>query len=477
MNILLVNPPSPYHLSNIYGKKSSWLDIGSYHPLGLMYLAGYLLEHSNHDVEILDMEAKKTGVQGLRETIKTLKPDVIGVHANTFLLDRVYEVVREARASAKDAHITLGGPHTEVFPGESLSLPEVDSIVIGEGEETLLELLDSLEKRRNLSSVRGLGYKKGGTPQINNVRPLIEDLDKLSFPARQLVSPGDYSSLIGKKKASTSIMSSRGCPFRCNFCYVLYGGRYRRRSVKNVIDEIKACVAMGIHEFMFFDETFGLERAWVVDFCGQVIKNRLDIVFDVRTRINILDEEMLFRLKKVGCIRIKVGVESGTQEILNRMNKQLSLGEITRSFKLIKKSGISSYASFMIGYPGETMEQISETFSYIMKLEPDYAQVMVTKLAPATKLYRDALDKGVLTRDYWREFALNPVLGVNPPLATDRFKEEELDHIISRFYRKFYFRPKTMFGRMLKVESPRELKNLFKAGYGFFIHTFFDRDA
>ena len=469
MKVLLIRPPSP--LPNVFGAKYSYLDVGTYPPLGLMYLAGYLERHSHHKVTILDMEAEKLNIGALKKRFEYLNPQFIGIHVNSLLLKFAYEVAREIRSISRDVHITLGGPHIGIFPQESLSLPEIDSIVIGEGEETLLELLKCLEEKGNLPSIKGLGYKKNGLQQINDMRPLIKDLDKLPFPARHFTNYKAYNSFIGKRKTVTIILTSRGCPYRCNFCYNQYEGIYRRRSVDNVIEEIKICVFMDIHKFMIFDELFVSDPKWVIDFCNSIVKNRLKIIFDIRTRIDTVNEEVLYKLKKAGCVRIKTGVESGAQEILNKMNKKLNIESVSRSFKLIKKAGIGSYATFMIGYPGETIEQIEKTFNYAKELDPDFALILITKLAPGSVIYSEALRNKILKHDYWKSAAENPVFDITCPLASDRFSEYELENMVKKFYSEFYFRPKYIFRMLSNISSFYELKNMIKAGYSLFINT------
>ncbi|MFQ5835151.1 MAG: B12-binding domain-containing radical SAM protein [bacterium] len=465
MKLLLVMPSSGTSLSNVTPNNYKDLNIGHYPPLGLMYVAGYLEKNSSHHVEMLDVALEGLDYGGLEEEIKKRVPDAVGIYTTCFTLYNAYEVAKCTKSINSDIIVMLGGPHVDVYPKESVSLPAVDYLVLGEGEITVKELLDAHEKHQDPSNIAGIAYRRNGERHITAHRDLHHSLDELPFPARHLLPYKKYHSLIGKSEISTTMMASRGCPSGCNFCFLQYGRTIRMRSPKNVCDEIEHCVNMGIREFFFFDENFTINRKKVLALCDEIKNRGLKVYFDIRSRVNTVDEEVLQRLKDAGCERIQFGVESGTQEILKAMNKRITLEQVERAFRAAKKVGLTTYADFMIGYPGEDLDQIKRTIDFAIELDPDFVQFGVTSLFPKTKIYFDALEKGFLKTDVWGEMSSNPVEDFLPPLASETFSREELEAMQRLAYRRFYLRPSYMVKRLLKVNSFTQFFRQAKAGY------------
>jgi len=458
---LLVNPSTVH-----FGLTPSLfknVKVGHYPPLGIMYIASYLLAHSKHKVEILDMMLGNWTERDLIKEIMDRKPDIVGVSVTSFTIFAGKEVCRIAKKADGGIKTVLGGSHATIYPDETLNLKEVDYIVMGEGEEYFTRLVDSIEK--GVPPVfNGIGYKKKGVPHIKRDFKLVENLDSLPFPARQLTDYKRYFSLLGKKKVTTSIMTSRGCPFSCNFCFNQYNGRYRQRSIMNVISEIETCLKLGISEFFFFDELFTLNRAKVLEFCDEIMKRKLKIVFDLRSRVDTIDEETLRRLKLAGCERIQYGVESGTQEILDRMNKRISLEKVRNVVGLTKKIGITTLLDFMYAYPGETKEQIRKTIDFAFDLDPDYVAFYPTTLMPMTKIYYDALKNGFLKTDFWREHAKTPREKIDIPYASETLPKEYIENLTRMVYPRFYFRPSQIVRKLVRIRSLTELRRDVEAG-------------
>lgn len=465
MKLLLLMPQSGVSLSNVTPDNYKDLDIGRCPPLGLMYIGGYLLSKANHQVEILDIGLEHLDSQGLEREVERRSPDVVGIYTTCFTIYNAYEVAKCVKGVDRDIIVVLGGPHVDIYPEETLGLPCVDYIVTGEGEITVEELLNALESRQEPSKVRGIGYKIDGQGFLTPHRPLHPSLDNLPFPARGILPYRKYYSIIGNNEISTTIMASRGCPSGCNFCYVQYGRTLRMRSPSNVCDEIEQCVDMGIMEFFFFDENFTLNKKNVYAFCDEILRRGLKIYFDIRSRVNTVDEHMLQRLKEAGCERIQFGVESGTAEILEAMKKRITLKQVENAFSAAHKAKLITYADFMIGYPGENLDQIMQTIDFALRLDPDFVQFGVTSLFPKTYIYKDALERGVLKGDVWRVMAKNPTPDFLPPLGSETFSREELERLQRMAYRKFYLRPKYVLRRLTKVGSFTQLYRQAKAGY------------
>ncbi|NLO91124.1 MAG: radical SAM protein [Elusimicrobia bacterium] len=463
MNILLISVSSEGALTSTVPDKYKDLSLGHYPPLGLMYLAAYLRAKSRHRAAILDTEIEGLATEAIIKRIGRERPDVLGFYTTSFNIHIVYQLVQALRTAGVGLPVVLGGPHIELFPAETVALPGVDYAIIGEGEESLKELLYCLESRGDMSAVQSVCHKKDGVAVCNPRRPLLENLDSLPFPARDLTHVDRYHSIVGRDKVSTTLMTSRGCPFRCNFCFVQYGGRYRSRSAESVLAELEECVKLGIREIFFFDEIFTAEKKRVMAICAALEKRRLGIVFDVRSRVDTVDREMLDALRRAGCMRIQYGIENGNDEILKAMNKRITVEQARRTVKMSKEAGLEVLIDFMLGYPGETREQMEKTMAFARELDPEYVQFGITTLFPGIKIYEDGLKSG--EEGYWRGVAKAPPAKILPPFASGLYGREELEALQRKAYLGFYFRPSYLVKRLFKIGSFTALLRQAKAGY------------
>ncbi|NTW33919.1 MAG: radical SAM protein [Bacteroidetes bacterium] len=465
MKILLIIPSTQTLFSCGTPELYKKLNIGFYPALGSLYLASYLREFSSHKVEILDIAVEGIGTEDLQKRIMNGSYQAVGIFATSFTINVVSKISKIVKEINPEINVIIGGPHVDIFPEETASLNGVDFVVLGEGEITLTELLNCIENKGNPEEIKGLVFKKEDKIIFSEKRPLIDNLNELPFPARDLTDYKKYHSLIGKSKVSTTLMTSRGCSFRCNFCFIQYGGKYRMRSAENVVKEIKQCVALGINEIFFFDELFTVKKSRVMDICNEIINNKLDIIFDIRSRVDTIDEEMLLKLKEAGCARIQYGVESGDPDILLAMNKRITIEQIRKAIKLTKKAGIDVFLDFMLGYPGETIEQMNRTIKFAIELNPDYLQFGITVLLPSTTIYQEALKNKFLKNDFWRELAKDPPETIIPPIASEKYSRDELEKILEKAYSKFYFRPRYLLKKLFKIRSFTQLARQLKAGF------------
>lgn len=319
MRVLLINPP---RLNEIITDNPSFIDEerGFNPPLGILYLAGYLKKNSKHEIFGLDAQ-----VEGLDYSdkfinkISEINPDVVGITAMTFTLPdvlRTVKIIKNAEEKLnKKVIVVLGGPHIHLFPIESISLANIDFVIKGEGEKPFFHLLEALEGRFQLSGVSGLVYKKGGEIVNNPIEGLIDNLDEIPFPDRKLLPIEKYNSILSGGRVVTTMFTSRGCPFRCSFCDRPHlGKKFRARGAKNVVDEMEECLKLGIEEILIYDDTFTVNKQRVIDICREIINRNLKFVWDIRARVDTVDEEILKALKKAGCQRIHFGVEAGTEK-------------------------------------------------------------------------------------------------------------------------------------------------------------------
>lgn len=464
MKVLLINPPifsriDP-SLPEILLEKEDPMP-----PLGLMYLASYIRKNTDYEIEILDCQIEKYDYNDLKKKIKEIKPNIVGITTMTFtLLDvlRTANIIKEIDPNIK---IVLGGPHIHIYPEETINLPNIDYLALDEGEKPFKELLNNLNHSENLEKIKGLVFKKNEKIINTGLPEKIENLNSLPFPARDLIPYKKYESMLATKSPVTTMFTSRGCPYKCLFCDRPHLGKnFRARSANSVVDEMKECLEMGIKEIFIYDDTFGIDRQRVLNICSEIIKRNLDIAWDIRTRVNTVDEEMLKALKKAGCQRIHYGVEAGTQKILNVLRKGITLEMAETAFKLTRKAGIQTLAYFMIGSPTETKEDILKTIKFMKKLNPDYVHITITTPYPATDLYRMGLEQRILPYDYWKKFAENPDANFRPLFWEKELSKEELFALMKKAYRSFYMRPGYIFKKLIQIKSWQEFKNKFKAG-------------
>ncbi len=466
MKVLLINPPIKNLITTNIPKVVD-LERGYNPPLGLLYLASYARKYTNHEIEVLDTVVEELNYYEIERRIREIKPDVVGVQAMSFTLIDALLCARIVKRIEKHIPIVFGGPHPTIFPQETINLKEVDYVVVGEGEVTFKELLENIDSPKRLKEVKGLVYKEKGEIIDTGSREFIENLDNIPFPARELTPYKKYYSLIAKRTPITTMFTSRGCPYRCIFCdRPQLGKKFRAQSAENVVDEMEECLRLGIKEILIYDDTFTVNRQRVLDICKEILRRSLKIGWDIRARVDNVDEEMLKRLKKAGCERIHYGVEASSQRILDILRKGITLRQVKDAFGLTKKAGISTLAYFMFGSPKETEEEIRNSIKLAKELRPDFVHFSITTPFPATDLYRLGLKEGILERNYWKEFAQNPTKNFSPQVWEENLSQEKLVALLKSAYRSFYIRPNYIIKELLKIRSLSEVKRKLKAGLG-----------
>lgn len=470
MKALLVNPSTKNmirtHVPQYVEKES-----GITPPLNLLYLATYANVHTNHKVEVLDNALLKLDSNGLEAEIARRGPDIVGVTVTTFTLIDALEVARAAKRAFADVRVVFGGAHTMVYPEVTAALKEVDYCVIGEGEETFAQLMSCLENDGDLSRIKGLVYEKGGKIVNTGMKPFNNQLDSLPFPDRNLLPKEKYYSLLSKNFPITTLITSRGCPFNCLYCDRRNNGRkFRARSSENIVQEMELIKQMNIQEVFFLDDTFTVDRRRVKDFAARVIERKLEMEWDIRSRIDGVDLELIRLLKKAGCNRIHFGIEAGTPRIQKVLRKNVDLEKAVEIIRICRGEGIETLAYFMLGSPTETREEIEETINYSLKLNSDYAQFAITTPFPGTDLYQQGLDLKLYSNDYWAEFAQSPCPGFVPRYWTEILSEKKLLDLLTLAHKRFYSRPGYLWKSLLEVGSFKDFLKKFSAGMKILFH-------
>jgi len=465
VKILLINPPRH---NEILADNPAFIDEerGFNPPLGLLYLAGYLKKYSQHQVFGLDTQVEELNYDdNFKKRIIEVNPDVVGITAMTFTLIDVIKTIDLIREVNSKIKIVLGGPHIHLYPQETVNLPNVDFVIKGEGERPFFNLIEALEGRGELSQINGLVYKKDNQIIDQPVGDLIDDLDKIPFPDRELLPIEKYNSILGEDRIVTTMFTSRGCPFQCAFCDRPHlGKKFRARSAQSVVDEMEECLNLGIEEILIYDDTFTVNRQRTLDICDEIIKRELKFVWDIRARVDTVDKEVLEKLKQAGCLRIHFGVEVGTEKILKVLNKGINLDQVENIFQEAKKIGIERLGYFMIGAPTETKQDIEETMQFAKKISPDYIHITILTPYPGTAIYQKALAEGVIKSDYWREFARHPEKGVITQYWEKELIRQELFDLLNKFYKEFYGRPLYILKELLKIRSFKDLIKKAKTG-------------
>ncbi len=462
MRVLLIYPPR-LHIVRPSLPKVAEEDQGAKPPLGLLYIAAYLLRNTDHEILILDTQAEKLTYSDIEKRIAEINPDIIGISVVTYMLYDSLRVAEIAKKVNPKIHVNLGGPHLSIYPDETLALEPVDSVTVGDGEVSFTALVEDLAKGGAGDNIPGVFTRNYGRPIDFSPAFFIRELDELPFPARDLLPQELYTSVFTSGTLGSTIITSRGCPNRCIFCQ-LSRNKLRLRSPQNVVDEIELCLKAGISEIDIYDDTFNISVERVVEFCEEILKRGLKFSWSFRARVNKVSRPMLDLAKKAGCIRIQYGVESGSSKIIDIMNKRITLEQVSTAFKLTREAGITTFAYFMLGSPGETRSEIEETIRFSRALKPDFVSYSVTTPWPGTEMYRMGLEKGLYEKDYWLEFAKAPEPDYSPRFWDENFSPAELFQIQERALRGFYFRPAYLVKSVVKLRSWSEFKSKARAG-------------
>jgi len=409
--------------------------------------------------------------------VQELSPDAVGITSFTVSLIDVVRVSEIVRNVSPRAHITMGGHHPIAFPFEAVELQGFDTIVVGEGEEAYPKLIECLRSGSSYTGIVGV-YDVNSIQKhkdvifsdrrfLHNVMvpaAYIEDLDTLPVPSRKHIKHINYRSTVGTSGKLATLISSRGCPYKCTFCDVPYK-KYRSRSVNLVVDEIENCLELGYDEFHFYDDLFNIKAVKIHNFCNELEKRDLKINWDFRGRVNAVTRKTLQHAKKVGLRQISFGVETGTDEGLKILKKGSKTKKYIETFQWTRELGIKTVADFIIGFPFEKNEKdIKNNIDYLIGLDPDYVIIGVLMLLPGTELYEQGVRSGQVDPNKWRNFCINPHNSFYMDYWTEHFTINQLMKLRVDSYKRFYMRPKYILRTVLSVRSCDQFKSL---AYGF----------
>lgn len=378
--ICLINPPTR-RLSNRP-------------PLGLMYISAYLSSHGIDNI-IIDPKGdipEKRLIDEIASEAVAFGADIVGISCLTTDLPCVRQLVKKIKIQIPNCLTVLGGIHPTLFPEEMAAEKNVDVVVIGEGEYTLYDIV--MSDKCDLSEVKGICYRYKDVVRINEKRPMIPNLDDLPLPAFDKVDMRYYLQpnihlIRGIPISGFYIFASRGCPFRCRFCVNknIFGSHIRYRDPLQVVDEVAYLYeTYNIDGFYIYDDTFGVKKKDAYRFCDELIRRKLPLVWGCATRVNLIDEPFIKKIKAAGCIQVDIGVESGSQRLLDLLRKDITLEQIRNVIRLCKKNKVRVFSNFMINLPTETAEDIDALLTFADELKSDISIFNITCPFPGTDI-------------------------------------------------------------------------------------------
>ncbi len=446
-------------IKNVAGSMGVWP------PLGLLYLGAALKEHE-FEVELLDVQQRALDSAAARREIVRSAADLVGITCTTPEIRGVLEAARFAHETG--APVVLGGAHCDIFPEETLSHPEVDFVIRGDGEVPLVKLVKTMAgSNPDFSTVPGLVYRENGNIRKNDTY-VETGLHQLSYPDWDLVPARAYSRADVLQPLATMI-SGRGCPYRCGFCYRgTAGSTVRLRDPVSVVDEMEYLgKTRGIREIVFCNDTLTCRRDHIMTISEELVKRDMGLVWQGATRVDTIDREMLSLMRRSGCKQLKFGVESGCGEILSLMKKGITKDQIRETFRWCKREKVRIGAYFILGYVDDTAKTLQETIDFAIEIDPDFVMFYAGVPLPETDFHTLAVERGKLDPEYWREYTLGRRDDKVPYMVLN------LDRWVKRAFRQFYGRPAYLVKKMM---SPGMWLSVFRKP-GLVLRLFFPKNT
>ncbi len=466
MKVLLVDVP--FGFQEIGGEKERFADVLNVIPaLGLAYLAA-VAEKEGHEVRILDC-ARGLGFDAVSEAGRSFSPDVVGMTATTPTFNNAVRAASILREIVPRATFVVGGPHPTAMTEHAARSGAFDYLVLGEGEETFIELLRHLMGKgpTRPDDIRGLAFRREGQTVVTPPRDRIEDLDALPFPARHLLPPlGAYHPTPAsyRRLPLAHVMTSRGCPSKCNFCdRAIFGEKYRARGADNVLAEVDEVVGKyGAREIRFFDDTFTLNRKRLDAICRGLRNRRPKLPWTCLTKVNAVDLDLLKMIRDAGCWQVLYGIESGDDRVLASLGKNTTVEMNRRAVLWARQAGLRVRADFIVGTPAETWDSLRNSVNFAKELPLDFAHFNKFVPFPGTEFYRRLTQEGhrfdltgsTSTLDH------DALIYLPPSLEPEAYRQ-----FLDRAYKEFYLRPRYILRR---ITGLRTFTEFWGQVHGFF---------
>ena len=433
---LLINPAPPTNSPWYLGQKVP--------PLGLAYVAA-ALEKEGFQVEIVDNYLLEKPIDYIKQMVRKLNPQMVGIACSSVTYQGCVETAKAVKEVLPSCKVVVGGPHPSYMPGSMLQHPEIDYVVLGEGERAIVELAAHITKGEDdstIAKIPGIACMHEGKI-IETAPRFISDLDQIPYPARHLLPMHLYNRMVEYLGARPADLMNvvRGCPYNCTFCEIskLWGKTCRAFSPRRIVEEIDHMInEYGSKGIYFIGDNFTILKRQTVELCKLIKKNKLDIEWACDARVDLISRELLKIMRDAGCQTIWFGVESGSPRILEKINKGITLQQAVHAFKLCREEGIQIACSFILGIPGETVNDMKATFKFVKKLDPDWCRFNIFVAVPGSRLYTEVMQRGLYDRveDFWAY------------VKTEDFDFESLLKVQRRFHEEFNRSPKRILRKI-----------------------------
>ena len=458
LRVMLVNPPTLTNrdikpvISNLFFNSP---------PLGLCFIAA-LLEREGIEVCLIDAPVEGLTHEDVVNRVRDFQPQLFGVSSTTVWFDAAVELARQVKELDDALPVAIGGAHVSSNTEETLGVPHFDFGVIGEGEFAALELARAIQKGNGFDAIKGLAYRENGEIRQTERRPYLRDLDVLPHPARQHVPIHKYRAQPNDEHRlpKTSMVTSRGCPYRCIFCdKSVFGPVYRYHSPDYIVEEMESLVEeYGIKDIAFIDSTFFPSKKRILPLLAKIREANLDMSWTCSARADVLTKDLMKEMKAAGCWRVRIGAESGNDEVLKFIGKGVTKENIRNAAVWANEVGLQPKGFFMVGHQVDTPETIEETIQFAKSLPFKDVTVQINTPLRAAKQYQE--------RDKYGKFVTQEREALSfwePSYIPDGLSREHLLAARNRFYRSFYCRPITVWRHLRAIRSFSQLGKYFRS--------------
>lgn len=459
MRVYFINPPAADGIKQVregrcMQRAGAWTAIWT--PVSLAISAA-LLRKEGMKVKLSDCIVEEINFPRLKELTSSFWLDLAVINTATPSIVSDLSTVEHLKSVVPDLKTAVIGIHGSALPENCFEIaPQLDFVIRGEPEYTIRDLAFAIQNKGDYSEVEGISYRKKREIIHNRERKPIEDLDELPFPAWDLIDRNRYRMPFTGRRFLL-VATARGCPHRCTFCAdrTYYGNRLRTRSPQKVVDELEFNKReYEIDEFLFWSESFTINRNFATSVAQEIIERNLKIRWVCNSRVDDVDKEMLKKFKEAGCWMIGYGVESGNQRVLDSVKKGTTIQQTINAVNLAKAAGLEVTAHCMVGFPEDTKETIRETIKFVKGLNIDFVQFYCAVPFPGSELFEKAKKNKWINNNNWRRFEQNYSV-----LDTENLKAEEIMALRREAYHQFYLRPKIIFETLKRIKSPKYLKN------------------
>ena len=433
-------------------------------PISLATCAG-ILRDAAFEPAINDCITENLDFEAVKKIASAFKPSLVVVNVVTPAIESDVRAADEVKAVCPNAKVAVLGIHPTALPEHCFQLSEaLDVAVRAEPEYTVRDLAVTIREGGDFSDIPGISFKSDGAVVHNADRPFIRNLDELAFPAWDLLDTNNYRMPFTRNKFLL-VGTGRGCPYPCTFCAdkAYYGRKLRLRSPESIVDELERNKReFDVHEALFWSESFTINQEFATAVAEEILRRKVEVRWVCNSRVDNVTMEFLTKAKRAGLDLIGFGIESGVQEVLDSINKRATLEQAVEAVRMCKEVGVAVVAHVVLGFPGETVQTLTQTIEFVKDLKVDFAQFYCAVPFPGSQLYKEAREKGYIVTDDWSRFEQNFSVISTPTLSA-----EEVMALRRKAYRSFYLSPHSIFTVLKRLKTLRDVRNFAKMAFDF----------